>query len=101
MSLPCQRHLFDLPEEVAYLNCAYMGPLARRVLSAGIDGLSRKARPWSIEPSDFFTPLTEARRLFGELIAPTTFERAPRRPRDSRKRTARIFTLRNSAEDLL
>ena len=68
MSLPCQRHLFDLPEEVAYLNCAYMGPLARRVLSAGIDGLSRKARPWSIEPSDFFTPLTEARRLFGELI---------------------------------
>jgi selenocysteine lyase/cysteine desulfurase len=68
MTLPCQRHLFDLPDEVAYLNCAYMGPFSKAVLSAGVDSLSRKARPWKIEPSDFFTPLEAARGLFGQLI---------------------------------
>ena len=68
MTLPCQRHLFDLPDEVAYLNCAYMGPLSKAVLRAGVDGLSRKARPWKIEPSEFFTPLETARGLFGQLI---------------------------------
>lgn len=25
--LPNQRHLFDIPRDVAYLNCAFMGPL--------------------------------------------------------------------------
>ena len=68
MTLPCQRHLFDLPDEVAYLNCAYMGPLSRAVLRAGVEGLSRKARPWKIEPGEFFTPLKRARGLFGRLI---------------------------------
>jgi selenocysteine lyase/cysteine desulfurase len=68
VTLPCQRHLFDLPDEVAYLNCAYMGPLSKAVQRAGVDGLSRKARPWKIEPSEFFTPLRKARRLFGQLI---------------------------------
>ena len=68
MTLPSQRHLFDLPEEVAYLNCAYMGPLSKAVLRAGIEGLSNKSQPWTIEPSDFFTPLERARGLFGQLI---------------------------------
>ena len=31
MKLPSQRHLFDIPDDVAYLNCAYMSPLMRRV----------------------------------------------------------------------
>jgi len=53
---------------VAYLNCAYMGPLSRAVLRAGVEGLSRKARPWKIEPDEFFTPLKRARGLFGQLI---------------------------------
>ena len=68
MTLPCQKARFDLPEEVTYLNCAYMGPLSKAVLSAGIEGWSRKSQPWKIEPSDFFAPLLEARRLFGQLI---------------------------------
>ena len=27
--LPNQRHLFDIPDEVAFLNCAYMSPLPK------------------------------------------------------------------------
>ena len=29
--IPCQRHLFDLPDDIAYLNCAYMAPLMHSV----------------------------------------------------------------------
>jgi len=68
MTLPCQRHLFDLPDEVAYLNCAYMGPLSSAVLSAGVEGLSNKSQPWKIEPDDFFAPLARAKELFGQVI---------------------------------
>ena len=39
--IPCQRHLFDIPDDVAYLNCAYMSPLMKPALEAGITGLTR------------------------------------------------------------
>lgn len=53
--LSCQRHLFEIPEDVAYLNCAYMAPLMRAVVEAGTHGLRRKANPWEITPEHFFT----------------------------------------------
>jgi selenocysteine lyase/cysteine desulfurase len=37
--LPCQRNLFDIPDEVAYLNCAYMSPLLKSVTEAGRRGV--------------------------------------------------------------
>jgi selenocysteine lyase/cysteine desulfurase len=54
-ALPCQRELFDIPDDVAYLNAAYMGPLPRPALEAGEQGLRAKARPWHIHAGDFFT----------------------------------------------
>jgi selenocysteine lyase/cysteine desulfurase len=68
MILPCQRHLFDIPEDIAYLNCAYMSPLMRQVVSAGQQGVASKARPWIITPADFFTDSNHARELFARLI---------------------------------
>jgi selenocysteine lyase/cysteine desulfurase len=65
--LTCQRDRFDL-QDVAYLNCAYMGPLSHEVLEAARRGLERKARPWTIGPADFFDPVDEARELFAQLI---------------------------------
>ena len=67
-AVACQRNLFDFPDDVAYLNCAYMGPLSRAVLDAGRGGLERKAQPWKIGPSDFFEPVDEARELFAQVI---------------------------------
>ncbi len=68
MILPSQRALFDLPTDIVYLNCAYMGPLSRRVRAAGIDGWSRKAHPWKISPEDFFADVEVARGLFARLV---------------------------------
>jgi len=68
MKIPCQRHLFDIPEDVAYLNCAYMSPLLKSVRDAGVHGLSRKAHPWEIMPRDFFSGSDALRMAFAELI---------------------------------
>ena len=66
--IPCQRHLFDIPDDVAYLNCAYISPLMHTVVEAGIAGVRRKARPWQISPADFFTEADRARALFARLV---------------------------------
>lgn len=68
MPLACQRHLFDLPREIVYLNAAYMTPSLRAVTRAGIEGVERKARPWTMTPEDFFTGSERARGLFADLI---------------------------------
>ena len=66
--IPTQRHLFDIPPDVAYLNCAYMAPQLDAVSRAGIDGLKRKASPWRITAEDFFSEAATAREMFAELI---------------------------------
>jgi hypothetical protein len=43
--LPCQRHLFDLPADIAYLNCAYMSPLLKRAAEVGAEAIARKCQP--------------------------------------------------------
>jgi selenocysteine lyase/cysteine desulfurase len=66
--IPCQRDLFEVPDEIAYLNCAYMGPIPRRARAAGEVGLARKAQPWRITARDFFTESEETRALFARLV---------------------------------
>lgn len=63
-----QRHLFDIPEDIAYLNCAYLGPLSHAVVDAGRQAMGRKARPWEIGSVDFFTDTEIARALFARII---------------------------------
>ena len=55
MLIPSQRHLFDIPEDVAYLNVAYMSPLSHRVMDAGRAGVARKGRPWEITSSSLYS----------------------------------------------
>ena len=66
--IPNQRRLFDIPDEVAYLNCAYMGPLMYSVIEAGDRGIRAKARPWGITPDDFFAGGERAREQFTRII---------------------------------
>jgi selenocysteine lyase/cysteine desulfurase len=66
--IPCQRHLFDIPDDVAYLNCAYMSPLMRSVIEAGEFGLARKALPWQITPDQFFSGAEEFRAAASPLL---------------------------------
>jgi selenocysteine lyase/cysteine desulfurase len=74
MRLPSQRALFDIPDEVCYLNCAYMAPLMRSVVTAGQEGLARKAQPWEITAPDFFASTGAGRRTFASLLGPPASE---------------------------
>jgi selenocysteine lyase/cysteine desulfurase len=68
LALASQRHLFDIPDDVAFLNCAYISPLPKASLLAGDRGLRRKAQPWTIAAADFFTSSEAVRKLFADLI---------------------------------
>ena len=66
--IPCQKHLFNIPEDVTYLNCAYLSPQLRSVSGAGYVGVAAKEQPWQIIAQDFFTKTEQTRRLFAEMI---------------------------------
>ena len=68
MKLPSQRHVFEIPDDIAYLNCAYMSPQMRPAREAAGRALERRAQPWKITPADFFRETEEARALFAELV---------------------------------
>lgn len=68
MTIPIQRHLFDIPADVAYFDCAYLSPLLRDVRAAGERGLARKSHPWDVQRKDFFEEVEAARALFARLI---------------------------------
>lgn len=66
--LGSQRELFEIPEDIAYLNCAYMSPQLRAVRAVGEEAVARKSRPWEIFPRDFFENSETARTLFAYLV---------------------------------
>jgi selenocysteine lyase/cysteine desulfurase len=68
VNLGDQRELFEMSEEVAYLNCAYMSPQLRPAREIGERAVSRKSRPWEIIPDDFFEDSEKARALFARLV---------------------------------
>jgi selenocysteine lyase/cysteine desulfurase len=68
MAMLSQKHLFDLPDDIHYLNCAYMSPLMKRVQEAGVTGIQRKANPTQILPADFFNTANEVREKFAQII---------------------------------
>src|SRR5688572_17194000 len=63
-----QKHLFDLPDDIHYLNGAYMSPLMKSVQEAGIVGIKRKSNPSSISPDDFFNLAEEIKLKFGRIV---------------------------------
>ncbi len=68
MKLDSQRHLFDIPDDITYLNCGYMSPLMHAVRDAGVAGLTRKRHPWTISPRDFYTGSNALRDAFASLV---------------------------------
>ena len=66
-----QRHLFDIPEQVTYLQCASQTPLPRASVAAGKIGATRKARRWVTLREDARREAQEARTLFAQLIGAT------------------------------
>jgi selenocysteine lyase/cysteine desulfurase len=65
--LPVQRELFDIPDDVAYFNCASLSPQLESAREAAEAAWRRRARPWLIRSDDWFTEAEERRTLFARL----------------------------------
>ncbi len=63
-----QRHLFDIPDGVTYLNAAYLTPQLRERRAAGMRALDQADAPWTISVETFFEPVEHLRSLFADLI---------------------------------
>jgi selenocysteine lyase/cysteine desulfurase len=66
--LASQRGLFDLPRDICYLNSASYSPLPLRSQEAGRAAVSRKGRPWTLDPSFAFGQYERARKAAARLI---------------------------------
>lgn len=66
--LACQRHLFRIPPDVSYLNCAYMSPRLRAVTAAGRKALRGGDSPWTIRDRDWFRGAEELRNSVADLL---------------------------------
>jgi hypothetical protein len=53
--LHCQKSLFDLEENVTYLNGAYMSPQLKSLTQLGTQLMAQKGRPYQIAIEDFFS----------------------------------------------
>ena len=67
--LPCQRHRFSIPDEITWLNCAYLSPLMHAVREAGIRGIDQKVTPWKVTAADFFADSEALRGKLAQLIS--------------------------------
>lgn len=63
-----QKHLFSLPEDITYINGAYMSPQLKSVAQVGVESVVKKNNPTSISQSDFFTNRTLVKQRFATLI---------------------------------
>jgi selenocysteine lyase/cysteine desulfurase len=63
-----RRALFEIPEGVTYLNCAYMAPQLRTITAIGIDAVRGKATPWAVPSSQWFSRPEELRGLAAQVM---------------------------------
>jgi selenocysteine lyase/cysteine desulfurase len=66
--IPCQRHLFEMPEDVAFFNCAALAPILKSSRDAGLVSVTRKAQPWHVGSAERIGEPDQARALFAGLI---------------------------------
>jgi selenocysteine lyase/cysteine desulfurase len=66
--LGSQRALFEIPDDVTYLNCASMSPQLRTVTAAGIEAVRAKASPWTLRSDDWVVHAEPLRALFARVI---------------------------------
>lgn len=66
--LPPQRHLFDIPEDIAYFNCAYNSPQLNASRERLLAGATAKSHPWRRQVEDFFADADRLRQLCAQLF---------------------------------
>jgi selenocysteine lyase/cysteine desulfurase len=66
--LPSQRHLFEVPPQIAYFNCATNTPQLKASRDALLAGVQTKSQPWLRTPASFFDDAETLRTLAGALF---------------------------------
>ena len=62
------RDHFDIPDDRAFLNSAFLGPLPTAAVEAGRAALTAKARPWTVTTDSFFDPVDRLRALIAGYL---------------------------------
>lgn len=70
-----QKELFDIPNEVNYLNIANQSPSFKAVEKAGIEAVIKKSHPYKITTDSYFEPVKELKKLFAKLIEAEDYNR--------------------------
>ena len=98
-----QKHLFNLPEEITYLNIASQSPSFKAVEQAGIEGVLEKSHPYKITGDSYFEPVKEVKKLFAKLIEVKDYNRIANIPSASYglATAANNITLKKNDEILL
>jgi selenocysteine lyase/cysteine desulfurase len=68
VSLIDAREQFDIPDDRAYLNSAFLGPSPQVAVEAGRAALADKAHPWAVGPDSFFDPVDRLRELLAGYL---------------------------------
>lgn len=66
--MPSQRHLFDIPDEIGYFNCAYQSPQLNESRRRLLAGAGSKSHPWERTARDFFEDADTIRGLASEIF---------------------------------
>lgn len=66
--LASQRHLFDIPEHIAYFNCAYNSPQLNESRDRLQKGVNTKSRPWERTVDSFFHDAEVIRTLSSNIF---------------------------------
>lgn len=69
--LPSQRHHFSIPEDVTYLDAAYMSPIPNAAAEAGKRGVLVKAAPWDMTIGNYYDEVERARELAASFVGAT------------------------------
>src|SRR3954469_17757587 len=66
------RALFEIPQDLAYFNCASIGPLPRAARAAIEEGAARRAHHWRVTMKEWIYDSAGRRSLFAALaeVAP-------------------------------
>ena len=67
-SLISQRQLFNIPDDVAYFNCAYNSPQLNESRIRLHNGVNTKSHPWERTPDSFFHDAETIRQLSSDII---------------------------------
>ena len=75
MQLKSQQNLFNIDEDIIYLNTASFSPGFKSVETAGVTAVKRKSQPELRQNSDLFEPVIALRKLFAKVIDEDDYNR--------------------------